>query len=157
MKLIKNISLLQKIGIAGALVGFSIHFFLMETKWHEYRQTFECSSKDYASYKDSMNSYKTEDIYFQANWESLGDSLIEEGVRRFELRVFTKTDTYNKSEADTYFNNYEIETPKTVSISSFGSSKPLGKSLGLALLIYLLCLMLELSVFRKKEDANKAV
>lgn len=156
MKLIKNISLLQKIGIVGSILAFCFHFFFVETKWYEFRQTFECLSKEYTSYKDTMDNYKTNDLRFQTNWESLGDSLVGEGIRRFELRVFTKQEKYTESEANTYFKYYSVETPKTVSISSFGKSKPLGKSMGIALLFYIVCLVLELFVIRRKEEASKA-
>ena len=142
MKLFLNIRSVKYVGLVIALVVFFISIGIFEQTIFEYRQTFECSAEVYMEYNQEMENYSVslEDskITFSPNFESIGDSLMSQGVRRFELKVMINKSAYEPFFAQSYFTHFDLENVKCVSLKDFGQSKSMGYSLGLSLLIYVL-------------------
>ena len=158
MKLFSNISRLHKIGIILSLVTFVFVFVFVENSWFEYRQTFECPTDQYTAYEASMERMKIDHHTFQPNWESIGDSLKNENVRRFELKIFSQNSRFTANYSEAYYDKLKLKTPLTVSFRRVGSSKAIGRSIGTALLVYLIFIVAESFLGGKKplpEEKNK--
>lgn len=153
MKLFSNISTLHKTGIIISLATFLTVFILVENRWYEYRQTFECSINEYQNYKNGMDRARIGEQSYQPNWESIADSLKEEEIRRFELKIFSLKSDFSEKNTEAYFKKYQLPQPSSVSLKKFGSSKAVGKSIGAGILIYLLFILFEL--YRSKRSSQQ--
>ncbi len=153
MKLFSNISALHKLGILLSLAVFLTMLLIVEKRWYEYRQTFECSINEYQMYKDGMDRARIGEQSYQPNWESIADSLKEEEIRRFELKIFSLKSDFSEKNSEAYFKKYKLPKPSSVSLKKFGSSKAIGKSIGAGILIYLFFILLE--VYRSRRSSQQ--
>ncbi|MDB4090949.1 MAG: hypothetical protein ACKVJC_03145 [Flavobacteriales bacterium] len=127
---------------------FLIHFFILEKSIHDYRLTFSVTSSEYESIFSKIIDFKHDDkevgFFSSPNFESIADSLAENDIRRFELKIFTPSKVTPKKCATIYFNQLDIfPCPMLIGISNFGTSTPLQKSLGFFLLLLSLLLILD--------------
>ena len=72
---------------------FLIHFFILEKSIHDYRLTFSVTSSEYESIFPKIIDFKHDvkevGFFSSPNFESIADSLAENDIRRFELKIFT--------------------------------------------------------------------
>lgn len=148
-----NVSWQSNIFIAGLSLSFicGITYFLgFESKVMEYRMTYSVSSDDYQQYRDKLTPFVSEkkeySISLSPNFESIADTLINQHIRRFELREF-HVGSLKKKEGviqRIYFNKVnDLKQPVLITDRFVSSNRPLKTSLGIFVLILSLTLFVE--------------
>lgn len=143
------------IGAVICLIVFLVHFFFIEKPIQDYRMTFSLASADYEviipELKDYKNNAKGEGFFISPNLQSLADSLIENEIRRFELKIYTPNKISPENCSTIYFQKLSIKPlPEIVGSVNFGSSIPLQKSLGLFVLLLSLLLSIDFFILQKR-------
>jgi hypothetical protein len=131
-----------------SLVLGVLYYFTLEQKVDEFRLTYSVSADRYPMYSDSLDTWYTATsqgkLSISANFESVADTLQDQAIRRFELRKFSVGTISNEELAKLYFHNHlGLEAPELISERAFGSNKPLSGSLGLALGVMALLLLVD--------------
>ena len=145
-------------GVLICILVFLIHFFILEKSIHDYRLTFSVTSSEYESIFPKIIDFKHDvkevGFFSSPNFESIADSLAENDIRRFELKIFTPSKVTPETCATIYFNQLDIfPCPMLIGTSNFGTSTPLQKSLGV--FVFLLSLLLILDFVFIKQRSRK--
>jgi len=135
----------------GILLGLGYYLFL-EDSVKETRLTFSVEQTDYKQYlelADEVIELEHGEVFLSPNYESISDTLKASGIRRFEVKKFLKGKGENEELNTNYFTERSnVPVPDLIKELPFGTSKPLGKTLGLSLLIIILSLILDLFINR---------
>ena len=155
----KSRSKLMLWGIAISIVAFFGYYLFLEEKVLEYRLTYSLSTEKYAKYKSDLEEYSANDEDFHLlsspYYESIADSLIDKGLRRFELKVFYAGD-FECTETSiglVFFKERYIGLPPPELITNrfVSSNTPLKTSMGITMLILTSFLLIDyLLSFRKR-------
>jgi len=142
-------------GVVISVLTFSFYYFLIEKTVHENRLTYSVSEEDfknYASLSDYFVSESSMRLSVSPNYSSIADSLIEKGIRRFELKQFYTGTLQSPEQPEVlYFNDQNLAAPQLLLNRYVSSNKPLNKSLGVSIL--LLCVFL---LFDRFTAVNRA-
>ncbi len=137
----------MRYGIILAVLLSASYFLFFEEPIVESRLTYTLSADEYARYSDLPNEViqlENGEAYLSPNYESISDTLQAKGVRRFELKKFLKGRGENDVINEIYFKDQsKLEVPELIKELDFGKSKPVGKTVGIALLIIILSLLFD--------------
>ena len=146
-------------GIALSIVTFFVYYFFIEEKVQEYRLTYSISSEKYSKYKNGLETYSASNERFHLlispYYESIADSLIDQDIRRFELKVFYAGD-FKCTETSiglVFFKERYIGLPPPELITNrfVSANTPLKTSMGIAMLLLTSILLIDyLLYFRKR-------
>lgn len=137
-------------GVVLSTLIFFIHYTFIEDWVHENRLTYSVSSEEYQQYVQNLEDYYSDGFSISPNFESIADSLVENDIRRFELKQFTTETSSYEEIVFIYFPLMNVPTPELIKNRFVSKSKPLNKSLGISLVVISLLLLIDYFIFFKR-------
>ena len=137
-----------------------IYYLAFENEIREYRVTYSIESTGFAEY-DSLPSIEItkgkSKVQLSVNYLSISDTAQGQGLKRFELRKYSYGPMLDLDYLDKRYFQHEcgLEIPRRIKVYHLGNSKPLGKSVGLGLIILALgMLIMKLLSLRGRNSAH---
>lgn len=146
----KSPSKLMIWGLALSVTFFFAHYLFIEEWVHENRLTYSVSADDYQNYVDSLDDYYSGNFSLSPNFESIADSLIDKGIRRFELKQFRTGISSYEEIGFIYFPLMKVPKPELITNRFVSRSKPLKRSLGISILTLSIFLLVDYFAFFKR-------
>jgi hypothetical protein len=140
MRVVKLLT--SKIVLFSILIGLfsgAIYFRFIEQPVHEYYATYSVTPGEYKFLVEHMDYYhissEKAEVFFSPNLDSKADTLISQGIRRYEMREFY-TGEFDRLAIRKYY--YEdvlnCRNPQRVGDLYVGESTPIDTSLGIFIL-----------------------
>jgi len=148
------------VGIALSVAVFVVHLFIIERPVHDNRLTLSIAAEEYDLLVPQLINFKNNEkgkgFFISPNFESIADSLISEGERRFELKVSTPNAISAEECSRIYFKKIKLNvSPEVIGNSNFGSSRPLQKSIGIFILLLSFVLLVDCLILQKSQRQIK--
>ena len=149
------------IGLFLSVAAGVLYYLFAEVSVQEDILTYRVSNDQYSLYKELIAHKSSDETYavsLSPNYESISDTMMHLGVRHFELREFyTGIPDLSAIEKQYFEKANNIRHPELVKRLDYAKIKPIGKSIGLALILLLTVIVFDRiqAVRRKRNSSSK--